>query len=141
MAIFLSAACYILLFFLTFQIVFLSLNLYPSLGTPTWQSPWQPLAPGFVSVSCCVCVSRSVVSDSLRPHRLQPTSLLHPWNLPGKSTGMGCHFLLHLCFIDRFICLIFQILHKCDFLWPFSVCFWQPCLSMRICRFIFLKIV
>ena len=38
--------------------------------------------------------SRSVVSDSLRPHGLQPTRLLHPWDSPGKSTGVGCHFLL-----------------------------------------------
>ena len=31
----------------------------------------------------------SVVSDSLQPHGLQPTRLLHPWDSPGKSTGMG----------------------------------------------------
>ena len=37
---------------------------------------------------------RSVVSDSYRPHGLQPTRLLHPWNFPGKSTGVGCHCLL-----------------------------------------------
>ena len=35
--------------------------------------------------------SRSVVSNSWRPHGLQPTSLLHPWDFPGKSTGVGCH--------------------------------------------------
>ena len=33
--------------------------------------------------------SRSVVSDSSRPHGLQPTRLLHPWDFPGKSTGVG----------------------------------------------------
>ena len=38
--------------------------------------------------------SRSVVSDSSRPHGLQPTRLLHPWNFPGKSTGVGRHCLL-----------------------------------------------
>ena len=38
--------------------------------------------------------SHSVVSDSLWPHGLQPTRLLHPWDSPGKSTGMGCHCLL-----------------------------------------------
>ena len=38
--------------------------------------------------------SRSVVSDSSRPHGLQPTRLLHPWDFPGKSTGVGCHHLL-----------------------------------------------
>ena len=40
--------------------------------------------------------SRSVVSDSLRPHGLQPTSLLRPWDFPGKSTGVGCHCLLRI---------------------------------------------
>ena len=39
--------------------------------------------------------SRSVVSDSSRPHGLQPTRLLHPWDFPGKSTGVGCHCILH----------------------------------------------
>ena len=38
--------------------------------------------------------SRSVVSDSLRPHGLQPTRLLCPWDFPGNSTGVDCHFLL-----------------------------------------------
>ena len=38
--------------------------------------------------------SCSVVSDSLRPHELQPTRLLCPWNFPGKNTGVGCHALL-----------------------------------------------
>ena len=38
--------------------------------------------------------SHSVVSDSQRPHGLQPTRLLHPWDFPGKSTGVGCHCLL-----------------------------------------------
>ena len=38
--------------------------------------------------------SRSVVSDSSQPHGPQPTRLLHPWDFPGKSTGVGCHCLL-----------------------------------------------
>ena len=38
--------------------------------------------------------SHSVVSDSLRPHGLQPTRLLRPQDFPGKSTGVGCHYLL-----------------------------------------------
>ena len=41
--------------------------------------------------------SCSVISDSLRPHGLQPTRLLHPWDIPGKSTGVGCHCLFQLC--------------------------------------------
>ena len=36
--------------------------------------------------------SRSVVSDSSLPHGLQPTRLLHPWDFPGRSTGVGCHW-------------------------------------------------
>ena len=34
------------------------------------------------------------MSDSVRPHGLQPTRLLHPRDSPGKNTGVGCHFLL-----------------------------------------------
>ena len=34
------------------------------------------------------------MSDSYRPQGLQPTRLLHPWDSPGKSTGVGCHCLL-----------------------------------------------
>ena len=34
------------------------------------------------------------MSDSVRPHGLQPTRLLRPWDSPGKNTGVGCHFLL-----------------------------------------------
>ena len=38
--------------------------------------------------------SRSVESDSSRPHRLQSSRLLRPWDFPGKGTGVGCHCLL-----------------------------------------------
>ena len=34
------------------------------------------------------------MSDSVRPHRWQPTRLPHRWDSPGKNTGVGCHFLL-----------------------------------------------
>ena len=43
--------------------------------------------------------SCSVMSDSLWSHSLYPTRLLHPWNFPGKSTGVGCHFLLQGIFL------------------------------------------
>ena len=36
----------------------------------------------------------SVMSNSVQPHRRQPTRLPHPWDSPGKNTGVGCHFLL-----------------------------------------------
>ena len=38
--------------------------------------------------------SCSVVSDYSRPHGLQPTRLLCPWDFLGKSTGVGCYCLL-----------------------------------------------
>ena len=34
------------------------------------------------------------MSNSVRPHRRQPTRLPHPWDSPGQNTGVGCHFLL-----------------------------------------------
>ena len=34
------------------------------------------------------------MSDSVRPHRWQPTRLPHPWDSPGKNNGVGCYFLL-----------------------------------------------
>ena len=34
------------------------------------------------------------MSDSVRPHRQQPTRLPHPWDSPGKNTGVSCRFLL-----------------------------------------------
>ena len=34
------------------------------------------------------------MSDSVQSHRWKPTRLPHPWNSPGKNTGVGCHFLL-----------------------------------------------
>ena len=32
--------------------------------------------------------------DSVQPRRQQPIRLPHPWDSPGKNTGVGCHFLL-----------------------------------------------
>ena len=44
-------------------------------------------------IICCSLVA-SLVSDSVRPHRQQPTRVLCLWDSPGKNTGVGCHFLL-----------------------------------------------
>ena len=41
------------------------------------------------------------MSDSVRPHRWQPTRLPRPWDSPGKNTGVGCH-----CFFRRGLSLI-----------------------------------
>ena len=50
--------------------------------------------------SCCCCRIASVVSDSVRPHRRQPTRRT-PWDSPGKNTGVGCHFLLQCMKVKR----------------------------------------
>ena len=58
---------------------------------------WGALLFSRYSVSLSLLLpllSRSVVSDSVRPHRRQPTRLPRPWDSPGKNTGVGCHFLL-----------------------------------------------
>ena len=69
------------------------------------------MLPTLVELTCCVygkeqvtgkwtkyvithVLSRSVVSDSLQSHGLQPARILCPWDFPGKNTGVGCHFLL-----------------------------------------------
>ena len=44
---------------------------------------------------------RSITKSSqtfLCPRGLEPTRLLCPWNLPGKYTGVDCHFLLQVIF-------------------------------------------
>ena len=85
-----------------------SLSRVRLLATPWTAAHQAPLSPGFsreehwsglpfpspMHESEKSKWSRSVVSDSLRPHGLQPTRLLHPWDFPGTSTGVGCHCLL-----------------------------------------------
>ena len=69
---------------------------------PTQQpSPRPPTLASLATLpQCLICWSRqreekSLSSvDSLRPHGLQPTRLLHPWDFPGKRTGVGYHCLL-----------------------------------------------
>ena len=70
----------------------------PSLGFSR-QEHWSGLPfPSPVHESEKWKWSCSVVSDSSRPHGLQPTRLLCPWDFPGKSTGVGCRCLLrHPC--------------------------------------------
>ena len=55
-------------------------------------------APFNLPFCVCVCVSHSVMSNSLWSHGLQPARLLCPWDSPGKHTGVGCHFLLQSIF-------------------------------------------
>ena len=44
---------------------------------------------------------RSVLSDTLRAHGLEPTRLLGPWDFPGKNTGVGYCFLLQEIFLTQ----------------------------------------
>ena len=48
------------------------------------------------ALCCCLLLSHfsRIRSESVRPHRWQPTRLPHSWDSPGKNTGVGCHFLL-----------------------------------------------
>ena len=79
--------------------------------------------------------SRSVVSDSSGPHGLQPTRLLHPWDLPGKSTGVGCHRLLWLdaqmYLIEVFVCISLManelIIFSCIYLPSVYPLWWNVC--------------
>ena len=87
-----------------------SLQSWPILCDPIDGSPPGSPVPGILQARTLVWVaisfsnawkwkwkwSRSVLSNSSRPHGLQPTRLLHPWDFPGKSTGVGCHCLLHV---------------------------------------------
>ena len=52
-----------------------------------------------VCLHCCPVIGSSV--PSLRPLGLQPPRLLRPWDFPGKSTGVGCHFLLQGIFLTQ----------------------------------------
>ena len=52
----------------------------------------------------------SVVSDSVRSHRWQPTRLPRPWDSPGKNTGVGCHFLLPMLPTTQFKNLLSDVM-------------------------------
>ena len=66
--------------------------------------------------------SHWVVSDSSRPHGLLPTRLLHPWDFPGKSTGVGCHYLLRFCVTSNMqMFQFFYILPNIYYCLPFWV--------------------
>ena len=79
-----------------------SLQSCPTLCDPIDGSPPGPLIPGilmartleWVAISFSNAWKWKVKVKSL-PDGLQPTRLLRPWDSPGKSTGVGCHRLLH----------------------------------------------
>ena len=64
-------------------------------------------------------LSHFSLSDSVRPHRRQPTRLPHPWDSPGKNTGVGCHFL--------FQCVKVKSLSRVQiFITPWTVAYQAP---------------
>ena len=117
----------------------------PSLGFSR-QEPWSGLPlPSPMHESEKWKWSCSVVSDSFQPHGLQPTRLLHPRDSPGKSTGVGCHCLLHTLLllsigawhiIGMITCWIHEQSPLCSFLPrdssqnPTTPCVSQLCLSL-----------
>ena len=92
-----------------------SLQSCPTLCNPIDGSPPGSLIPGILQARILEWVAISfsnawkwevkgkspVIADSSRPHGLQPTRLLHPWEFPGKSTGVGCHCLMFTFFSER----------------------------------------
>ena len=54
----------------------------------------SPLSLASAAAAAAAAAVASVVSDSVRPHRRQPTRLPCAWDSPGKNTRAGCHFLL-----------------------------------------------
>ena len=65
--------------------------------TKICKQPKHPSADEWIKMWCIsisICCITSVVSDSVQPHRWQPTRLPRPWDSPGKNIGVGCHFLL-----------------------------------------------
>ena len=60
----------------------------------------------------------SVVSDSLRPHGLEPTRLLCLWNSPGKDVGIGCQALIQGVFLTQGLSQ--GLLHCRQILYPLS---------------------
>ena len=95
-----------------------------------WDSPGKNTGVGCHFFLQCIKSekwkwSRSVVSNSQRPHGPQPTRLLRPWDFPGKSTGVGCHCLLRVqCEIN--IKIMNEML--CIFVVSFQDLTWALCL-------------
>ena len=91
-----------------------SLQLCPTLCDPIDSSPPGSPVPGILQARTLEWIAISFSNawkwkvkvkslsrvQLLRPHGLQPTRLFCPWDLPGKSTGVGCHCLLHVTAAD-----------------------------------------
>ena len=74
--------------------------------------------------------SHSVVSDPQWPHGLQPSRLLHPWDFLGRSTGVGCHCLLHIYIVTLQCCvMIFRAIQQSELMIHIHIypLFWVSC--------------
>ena len=59
----------------------------------SWLPHIELLKRGLIIYYTAAKSLQSCPTDSVRPHRRQPTRLPRPWDSPGKNTGVGCHFL------------------------------------------------
>ena len=91
-----------------------SLQSCPTLCDPIDSSPPGSPIPGILQARTLEWVaisfsnawdwSRSIVSNSSWSHGPQPTRLLRPWDVPDKSTGVGCHCLLLGMYLGSIYC-------------------------------------
>ena len=81
-----------------------------------------------------VKVKSLVMSNTVRPHGQQPTRLLRPWDSPGKSTGVGCHCLLHHRAMR--MAKIFKCWQWCEALEILIHCWWECKMYRHLGRFL-----
>ena len=63
--------------------------------SPQLRPPMADSCQCMAKTTAAAAAAKSLQScPTLRPHRQQPTRLPHPWDSPGKNSGVGCHFLL-----------------------------------------------
>ena len=97
-----------------------------------WMKLWGMLKLGWLAAPCCWVTS--VVSDSVWPHRQQPTRLLHPWDFPGKSAGVGCHCLLLLLpRANIHVMILTLVLHS--FIEEIQMCVPGKCQHCVLCKY------
>ena len=73
-----------------------------SLNQPLSMISWNKKSM-LLNIICCWVTS--VISDSVRPHRRQPTRMPRPWDSPGKNTGVGCHCKLQFSSVQSLSCV------------------------------------
>ena len=71
-------------------------RLRPCVGWILACSEWEHLPHLFSLKNAAAAAANSLQScpTLCNPQGWQPTRLPHPWDSPGKNTGVGCHFLL-----------------------------------------------